>query len=50
MRYRKVTFDQKYISGCLDKPRVLLLGPTGISAVSLGGTAIHSALGIKPFE
>ena len=29
-------------------PRVLLLGPTGISAVNIGGTTIHSGLGIKP--
>ena len=26
---------------------VLLLGPTGISAVNIGGTTIHSSLGIK---
>ena len=31
-----------------DKPRVLFLGPTGISAVNIGGTTIHSGLGIKP--
>ena len=31
-----------------EKPRVLLLGPTGISAVNIGGTTIHSGLGIKP--
>ena len=31
-----------------EKPRVLLLGPTGISAVNIGGTTIHSALGIRP--
>ena len=31
-----------------EKPRVLLLRPTGISAVKMGGTTIHSGLGIKP--
>ena len=31
-----------------EKPRVLLLGSTGISAVNIGGTAIHSDLAIKP--
>ena len=31
-----------------EKPRVLLLGPTGISVVNIGGTTIHSGLGIKP--
>ena len=30
-----------------DKPRVPLLGPTGISAVNIGRTAIHSTLRIK---
>ena len=31
-----------------DKPRVLLLGPSGILAVNIAGTTIHSGLGIKP--
>ena len=31
-----------------EKPRVLLLGPTGISAVNIGGATIHSGLGMKP--
>ena len=31
-----------------EKSRVLLLGPTGISAVNIGGTTMHSGLGIKP--
>ena len=31
-----------------EKPRVLSLGPTEISAVNIGGTTIHSGLGIKP--
>ena len=31
-----------------DRLRVLLLGPAGISAANIGGTTIHSGLGIKP--
>ena len=31
-----------------DKPRVLLLGLSGILAVNIAGTTIHSGLGIKP--
>ena len=31
-----------------EKSKVLLFGPTGISAVIIGGTTIHSGLGIKP--
>ena len=31
-----------------EKPRVLLLGPTGISAVNIGRTTIHSGFGINP--
>ena len=30
-----------------EKPRVFLLGPTGISAVNIGRTTIHSGLAIK---
>ena len=29
------------------KQRIFLLGPTGISAVNIGGAIIHSALGIR---
>ena len=31
-----------------EKPRVFLLGPTGRSAVNIGGTTIHSGLRFKP--
>ena len=31
-----------------DKPCVLLWGPTGISAVNIGGTRIHSGFVVKP--
>ena len=30
------------------KPRVVLVAPTGISAVNIGGTTINSGLAIKP--
>ena len=30
-----------------DRPRVLLLDPTGTSAANIGGKTIHSGLGIK---
>ena len=30
-----------------EKPRVLLLGPTGISAVNVGGITIHTGIEIK---
>ena len=29
-----------------DKPRILLLGPTGIAAININGTTVHSGLGI----
>ena len=31
-----------------EKARVLFLGPTGITAIYIGGTNSHSRLGIKP--
>ena len=31
-----------------EKPKFLLLGSTGISAVNIGGTTIHSGLASKP--
>ena len=31
-----------------EKPRVLLLDPTGISAVNIGRTTVDSGLGVKP--
>ena len=31
-----------------ENPRVLLLGPTRISVINVGGTTIHSGFGIKP--
>ena len=46
--YQVVSTELLYHSKEPDKPRVLLLGPTGISAVNTGKTTIHSGLGIKP--
>ena len=46
--YQVVSTELFYHSKEPDKPRVLLLGPTGISAVNIGGTTIHSGLGMKP--
>ena len=31
------------------KPRVVLVAPTGISAVNIGGITINSGLAIKPW-
>ena len=33
-------------SGCPDKPRILVLAPTGVAAININGTTIHSALHI----
>lgn len=46
--YQVVSKELLYHSKESNKPRILLLDPTTISAVKLGGTAIHSGLGIKP--
>ena len=36
-----------YIRGDPSKPRVLLLAPTGVAAINIDGTTIHSGLGIN---
>ena len=36
-----------YKGGELDKPRILLLAPTGVAAVNINGTTIHSGLEIN---
>ena len=46
--YQIVSKELLYHSKEHDKLRVLLLGPTGISTVNIGGTTIHSGFGIKP--
>ena len=35
-----------YKGGELDKPRILLLAPTGVAAININATTIHSGLGI----
>ena len=44
------TMSKPLLYHCKDpeKPRVFLLGPTGISAVNIGGPTIRSCLAIKP--
>ena len=34
-----------YKGGHPEKPRILLLAPTGVAAINIDGTTIHSALG-----
>ena len=46
--YNAISKTLLYLCKDLEKLRVLLLGPAGISAVNIGGTTIHSGLGIKP--
>ena len=40
--YQAVTKSFMYNGGDPDKPRVLLLAPTGVAAVNIDGTTIHS--------
>ena len=44
--FQALTKTLLYHSNNPEKVRVLLLGPTGISAVNIYGTTIHSGLGI----
>ena len=34
-------------SGNPEKPRILILAPTGVAAINVDGTMIHTALGIN---
>ena len=36
-----------YKDGDADKPRILILAPTGVAAINFNGTTIHSGLGIN---
>ena len=45
--YNAISKTLFYHSKDPEKPRVLLLGPTEMSAVNVCGTTIHSGLGIK---
>ena len=44
--YHSVTKTLSYRGNEPDKPRVMLLAPTGIAAINIGGNTIHSALHI----
>ena len=46
-KYQAISKELLYHSKEPDKPRVFLLGSTGISAANIGRTTIHSRLGIK---
>ena len=41
------TFD--LYSGSLDKPKVLILAPTGVTAINIDGTTINSGVSIPPY-
>ena len=53
----KISFDKNsflslnkvlgYKGGDANKPRILLLAPTGVAAININGTTIHSGLGIN---
>ena len=45
--YQVLSKELLYYSKEPDKSRAVLLGPTGISTVNVGGTTIHSFHGIK---
>ena len=47
--YASVSKTLAYGSSHIEKPTVLLLAPTGVAAINVNGTTIHSALGI-PIE
>ena len=36
-------------SGSPDKPKVLILAPTGVAAININGTTINSGLNIPPY-
>ena len=44
--YHALTKVFSYRAMTLDKPKVLLAAPTGIAAVNIDGTTIHTSLGI----
>ena len=41
------TFD--LYSGSLDKPKALILAPTGVTAINIDGTTINSGVSIPPY-
>ena len=44
--FASLTKTLNYTSQNIDKPKVLLLAPTGVAAVNISGNTIHSALGM----
>ena len=44
--YHSLTKTLSYRAMSLDKPKVLLVAPTGVAAVNIDGTTIHAALGL----
>ena len=43
--YQSVSKLLQYHGGSPEKPRVLILAPTGVASININGTAIHSAFG-----
>ena len=44
--YQTLTKIFSYGSVSVDKPKVLLMAPTGVAAINIDGTTIHTALNI----
>ena len=44
--YHSLTKTLSYRAMSLEKPKVLLVAPTGVAAVNIDGTTIHTALGL----
>ena len=44
--YSSVSKTLHFRTSSVDKPKVLLLAPTGVGAINISGTTIHSGLGI----
>ena len=44
--YHSLTKVLSYRANSVDKPKVLLVAPTGVAAINIDGTTVHSAFGI----
>ena len=44
--YQSLTKTLSYGSVSVDKPKLLLMAPTGVAAVNIDGTTIHTTLNI----
>ena len=44
--YMSISKVLMYKGGHPEKPRIFLLAPTGVAAINIDGTTIHTALGI----